>query len=56
MLIRCTVSDNILSALAAGPYSLDQLRRALSQTSYVSLRFHLARLEERGLVLRTDIG
>ena len=46
------VDDAILLVLETneGAVSFDKLRRTLSHVSHVSLRFHLARLQERGSV------
>jgi DNA-binding transcriptional ArsR family regulator len=48
------VGDAILAVLETneGAVSFDKLRRILSHVSHVSLRFHLARLLERGSVER----
>ena len=47
------VGDAILLVLETngGAVSFDRLRRTLSHVSHVSLRFHLARLRERGSVV-----
>jgi DNA-binding HxlR family transcriptional regulator len=55
MITDPAIRDAIVYALTPGPAHLDKLRRIHSRLSYASLRCHLARLEECGVVQRDGL-